>query len=141
SQSTAQSGAPGVSLLGRRRASPVPTSALPPFHAPYAAGFFGAAPPSPSPLPWPSPLRSRLGSPLSRLSAGPSFDAADFASCYGPVSCTLPLRARPRASTHRSLRTPTGCYKGGLVPPLAGLPPASRCRLQDAPRSEEPRAS
>ena len=66
--------------LGRRRVSPVPTSALPPFRALYAAGFFGAASPSASPLPWPSPLRSRLGSPLSRLSAGPSFDAAGFAS-------------------------------------------------------------
>jgi len=33
----------GSSLLGRRRVSPVPTMAVPPFHALYAAGFFGAA--------------------------------------------------------------------------------------------------
>src|SRR5439155_4209637 len=53
---------PGLSLLGRRRVSPGPTSARPPFHALYAAGFFGAAAPSASPLPWPSPTQPRLGS-------------------------------------------------------------------------------
>ena len=40
-----------------------------------------------------------------------------------------PRRARPRASTPRSLRTLAGCYKGGLAPPLTGLAPASRCEL------------
>jgi hypothetical protein len=38
-------------------------------------------------------------------------------------------RARPRASTPRSPRTPAGCYKGALVPPLAGLTPASHREL------------
>ena len=38
-------------------------------------------------------------------------------------------RARPRASTPGSPLTPAGCYKGGLVPPLAGLAPASRREL------------
>src|SRR5262249_15184600 len=41
-----------------------------------------------------------------------SFDAAGFASCCGPLACTLPTGARPRGSTPRSPRTPTGHYKG-----------------------------
>ena len=42
----------------------------------------------------------------------------------------LPIRkARPRASTPRSPQTPAGYYKGVLVPPLAGLPPASHREL------------
>jgi hypothetical protein len=43
SQSTARLSRPGVSLLGRRRVSPVPTSAVPAFRAHYAAGFLGTA--------------------------------------------------------------------------------------------------
>ena len=62
-------------------------------------------------------------------SGGFSYDAADFALCCGPEGCTLLSRARPRASTPRSPRTPAGCYKGGLVPPLAGLSPASHREL------------
>src|SRR6059058_5735784 len=53
------------SLLGRRRASPVPTTAVPPFRAPYAAGFVGAACPRASHLPWPSPNTPGLGSLLA----------------------------------------------------------------------------
>ncbi len=41
-------------------------------------------------------------------------------------------RARPRASTPRSPQTSAGYYKGDLVPPLAGLAPASHRELQDA---------
>src|SRR5206468_606490 len=73
-------------------------------------------------------LTPRLGSLLAPC--GENFhDAAGFASCCGPVSCTLPKRARPRASTLRSPQTSAGCYKGVLVPPLAGLPPASHREL------------
>jgi hypothetical protein len=72
----------------------------------------------------------------ARLPVGPlrekTFDAAGFTLCCGPVSCTLPRRARPRASTPRSPRTPTGYYKGALVIPLTGLTPASHRELQDA---------
>jgi Integrase core domain len=50
------------------------------------------------------------------------------------VSCTLPKRARPRAPAARSPRAPAGCYKGALVPPLAGLAPASHREPQDANR-------
>src|SRR5712692_5254564 len=102
--------------------------AVPTFHALYAAGFFGTAAPSSSSLPWPSPRPPGLGSQLI-LSEG-DHDAAGFASCCGPLACTLPdWRARPRASTPRSPQTPAGCYKGDLVPPLAGLPPASHREL------------
>jgi hypothetical protein len=48
----------------RRRISPVPHSAVQTFRSPCAGGFLGAAYPSSSPRPWPSPLSQRLGSPL-----------------------------------------------------------------------------
>src|SRR6266849_5052313 len=132
-------GTPRVSLLGRRRASPVSTTAVPTFHAPYAAGFFGAARPRSSPLPWPSSGYTRLGAQFAPHGAH-SFDAAGFASCCGPLACTLPKRARPRASTPRSPQTSAGCYKGDLVPPLAGLAPASHRELsgRDLPRATRP---
>src|SRR6266511_3158622 len=100
-----------VSLLGRRRVSPVPTTTFPPFHVPYAAGFFGAAFPSASPLPWPSPDRARLGSRLlpcghSITTRQTSLHAADWW-----VAPSL-KKARPHASTPGSLRTPVGCYRG-----------------------------
>src|SRR5690349_20290663 len=69
------------------------------------------------------------GSAPSCLLAEKTYDAAGFASCYGPVACTRPRRVRPRASTPTSRWTLAGCYKGGLAPPLAGLPPASRHEL------------
>src|SRR5882762_6250706 len=51
----------------------------------------------------------------------------------------LPVRkARPRASTPRSPHTPAGYYKGHLVPPLAGLPPASHRELQDTRAQRSP---
>ena len=40
-----------------------------------------------------------------------------------------PEEGSTRASTPRSPRTPAACYKGALVPPLAGLPPASHREL------------
>src|ERR1700674_3024639 len=94
-------GAVAISLSGRRRVSPVPTMALPPFRALYAAGFFGAAPPSSSPLPWPSPAYAGLGSRL------------------------VPLRGRHsrRGRLHVLLRT------GGLHLPSGGSSPYSDARV------------
>ena len=46
--------------------SPVPKPTVPTFRSPYTGGFFGAALPSSSRLPWPSPKRARLGSLLTR---------------------------------------------------------------------------
>ena len=75
------------------------------------------------------PIQARL--PVAPLRAvlsarQASLHAADqrFAPSDG-----RPPRARPRASTPRSRATPAGCYEGGSVPPLAGLPPASRRQL------------
>src|SRR5206468_825673 len=102
--------------------------AVPTFHALYAAGFFGAASPSSSPLPWPSSGYTRLGAQLAPCGVR-IHDAAGFASCCGPLACTLPKRARPRAPTPRSPQTPAGCYEGDLVPPSAGLAPASHREL------------
>ena len=46
----------------RRRISPVPYLAVQAFRSPYAGGFLGAAIPSSSPRPWPSPRFQGLGS-------------------------------------------------------------------------------
>src|SRR5207248_11233827 len=100
-----------VSLLGRRRVSPVPMMAVPTFHALYAAGFLGAACPRSSPRPWPSSGDTGLGSQLTPF-GGETDDAAGFASCCGPLACTLPNRAPPRASPPGFPRTPPGVYTG-----------------------------
>src|SRR5712692_10248324 len=63
-------------------------TAFPPFHVPYATGFFGAASPSASPLPWPSPPSCQARLPVGPLRAL-HYDAADFALCCGLVGCTF----------------------------------------------------
>src|SRR5579864_6359178 len=63
---------------------------VPTFHALYAAGFFEAAFPSASPLPWPSSKPPGLGSQLAPCGVG-NIDAAGFASCCGPLACTFPV--------------------------------------------------
>src|SRR6478736_4792175 len=63
--------------------------AVPTFHALYAAGFFEAASPSASPLPWPSSAAPGLGAQLVSFRRG-DHDAAGFASCCGPLACTFP---------------------------------------------------
>lgn len=70
---------PRPSLPVRRRISPVPCSAVQTFRSPYAGGFLGAALPSSSPRPWPSPNRARLGSLFVPAEAGMIYDAAGFA--------------------------------------------------------------
>jgi hypothetical protein len=70
-----------------------------------------------------APCWSLTGSPI---------DAAGFALCCGLAGCTFlregsTEKARPQASTPRSLRTPVGCYEGVLAPPSTGLAPVSRC--------------
>ena len=52
----------GPQRPGPRRISPVQRWAVWPFRSHYAGGFLGAAPPSSSHRPWPSPSRSGLGS-------------------------------------------------------------------------------
>ena len=48
---------------GPGRVSPVPAVTIRTFHALYAEEFFGAAIPGSTPLPWPSPIGTGLGSP------------------------------------------------------------------------------
>ena len=131
SRATSWVGFPVVSLPGcgypLGAVSPVPTLTVSPFHVPYAAGFVGAAFQALHPVRGLHPSRqARL--PVALLAEG-AVDAADFTSCCGLVSCTFLKKARPRASTPKSPQTLAGCYKGGLVPPLAGLPPASQREL------------
>ena len=133
SQSTPRVGTPRVSLLGRRRVSPVPTMAVPPFHVPLRRRVlrgciskrFTPSMAFASSVPGSAPGWSPCGQFFTTRQA--SLHAADW--WVAPSS----RRARPRASTPGSLRTLAGCYKGGLVPPLTGLSPASHRELQDAP--------
>src|SRR5205823_5776050 len=75
------------SPLGRRRVSPVPTTAVPAFRVPYAAGFVGAASPRASHLPWPSPNRPGLGSRL--------VPSRGFSSRRGRLRVMLRTAGRP----------------------------------------------
>src|SRR6478609_9045380 len=64
---------------GPGRASPVPAATIRTFRAPYAGESFTAAPSGSSPLPWPSPFATGLGTPLPHPSPGGSLnDAAGF---------------------------------------------------------------
>jgi hypothetical protein len=100
-----QGGSLRISLPGRRRVSPVSTTAVPTFHAPYAAGFLEAASPSPSPLLLPSPSAPRLGSRLPPCGENfttrqASFHTADrwLAPSHGGLDPTL---RRPGLPTRR----------------------------------------
>src|SRR6266542_4036627 len=110
SQATDSVGTRAVSLLGRRRVSPVPTTALPPFHVPYAA--------TPS-MAFARSCQARL--PVAPLRAFHN-DAADFASCCGPVGCTfLNEGSTPRFDARISPNA------GGLLQRLLG-PSSDRTR-------------
>ena len=125
------------------------------FHAcrhPYAERRIGCmSPVSPSPIPWPSPGRHKVGSSIirHRVLSGKLDDAAMFALCCGPRGC-LPscpgltwsyppaiedvyIRAFPRPSrlglesdmTTRRYRvsTVTGLSPAGTLPLQAARPP------------------
>ncbi len=105
--------------------------------------------------------------PLARLPLVPCLSRGEVtaqqdSSSYGPFTRSAPkgpsswrFDGRISPSAGHQLRgclatTPTGLTPAspsqlrrthGLVPPLAGLAPASRCELQDAQRSEGPRTS
>jgi hypothetical protein len=74
----------------RRRISPVPCSAVRTFRSPYAGRFFQAASPRSSPVPWPSPCRKGLGSASFLRERRTCYDAAGFASSYGPHARSTP---------------------------------------------------
>src|SRR6266498_2850734 len=104
-------------------APPVPAATFRTFHAPYAGRFLGVALPGSSPLPWPSPGLPRARLLLVRPKAGTN-DAAGFASCCGPLSCS-PRRAfdaglRPGPSPDRA----ASLLPGLLAATRTGLTPA-----------------
>ena len=117
-------------LLGRRRGSPVPTTAVPPFHAPYAAGCFGAACPRASPLPWPSPNTPGLGSLLAPeggfcSTRQASLHAADrwlapSQRGLGPALRRLGLPERRRAAPTVAWSLPWPDFHRQVVVSLAG---------------------
>src|SRR6266540_6799564 len=104
-------------------APPVPAATFRTFHAPYAGRFLGAALPGSSPLPWPSPGLPGLGSSSSAQRAGTN-DAAGFASCCRPLSCSprraLDARLRPGPSPDRA----ASLLPGLLAATRTGLTPA-----------------
>src|SRR6266496_1204259 len=104
-------------------APPVPAATFRTFHAPYAGRFLGAALPGSSPLPWPSPGLPRARLLLVRPKAGTN-DAAGFASCCGPLSCS------PRRAFDAGLRP--GPSPDRAASPLPGLLAATRTGLTPA---------
>ena len=78
-----------------RRASPVPRTAVRPFHAHLRRRVHRCPLLEPRHLPWPSPSRNGLGSPRPAC-GGWHFDDAcsGFAARCGPASCSTPLRTR-----------------------------------------------
>ena len=112
---------PDPRRAGPRRASPVPVTTFWTFHAPYAGEVHRHPLQVPRRLPWPSPNPIAARLPLVPASAGNLDDAAGFASCCGPPSCSAPLRlpaSRP---------TPEASLPGTLASPRTGLAPAG-CR-------------
>src|SRR6266496_5577800 len=104
-------------------APPVPAATFRTFHAPYAGRFLGAALPGSSPLPWPSPGLPRARLLLVRPQAGAN-DAAGFASCCRPLSCS------PRRAFDAGLRPDQ--LPGRAASLLPGLLAATRTGLTPA---------
>ncbi len=92
--------APDPAGSGPSRASPVPTTAFWPFHVLYAGGFLGTRSRFPGAFHGLRPIHtgSAPSLPAHRRSLD---DAADFASCCGPVSRSASLRPRPLDRSRR----------------------------------------
>jgi len=121
-------------IARRRRPSPVLISTLPPFRAPYAGGFVGAASPGASRRPWPSPTSTGLDSPLFPFRGW----------LYRRGRLRFMLRTGESLALHCGLchgaspgrLSPGGGHQlpGGLVPTRARLSLAGRCeRARDHP--------
>ena len=104
--------------------SPVPSSTFTTSRSPYAGGFFTAALPGSSPLPWPS-LRLTSSAPsFSRFRANISTlqDSLYVAGC-----CFAPSSRRATSLQHSQLPGCTGCLLRGLLSvTTTGLAPVSR---------------
>jgi hypothetical protein len=97
--------------------------ALPAFRSPYAGGFFEAAPPESSPLPWPSrslkrsaPACSPCGVNMSTLQD--SLDGTDY-------WVALPSQEDTALHHPQSPRSSGSLLRGSLAITTTGLPPVS----------------
>ena len=94
---------------GPGRASPVPAVTIRTFHALYAGEFIRAALPGSTPLPWPSPNGTGLGSPSNTSTTRQaSLDAADRSVAH-------PRRMLDAALRPRAFPPATGSLLPGLL--------------------------
>ena len=113
---------------GPRRPSPVPTTTFQPFHAPCAGRFLGTSSRTSGAVHGLRPRETGSAPPCPAHRAGVPNDAAGFASCCGPVSCSPPHRGfvaplRPPGSHPAS----GAALPRTLASPRTGLTPAG-CR-------------
>lgn len=78
-----------LSVMGR--VSPVPNHTFHTYRFLYTGGFFRAAFPVSSHVPWFSPICPRLNFPLFSFETFFN-DTAEFTLCYGLHDCSLPYR-------------------------------------------------
>ena len=113
-------------VVGHRpsETSPVSSSTFTTSRSPYAGGFFTAALPGSSPLPWPS---------LRMTSSAPSFSRyrANISTLqdllYATGCCFAPLSQGVTTLRHSQLPGCTGCLlRGLLIVTTTGLAPVSR---------------
>ena len=91
-----------------------PAMAVPTFHALYAAGFFGAASPSSSPLPWPSTSPPGLGSQLAPDTEwGISARQASLHMRIVQLLIRAILQASPPLTEATSPSSTTSCRRSG----------------------------
>ncbi len=110
-----------------REVSRVALMAVPAFRSPYAGGFFEAALPDSSPLPWPSRRMKRSAPACSPCGANIS---ALQDSLHGTDYRLAPLSQGDTALRHpRSPRSSGGLLRGSLAITTTGLPPASHQNL------------
>ena len=106
-----------------REVSRVALTALPTFRSPYAGGFFEAARPDSSPLPWPSRSLKRSAPACSPCGANMS-TLQD--SLHGTDCRVAPLPQGDTALHHpRSPGSSGGLLRGSLAITTTGLPPVS----------------
>jgi hypothetical protein len=129
-----QAGTLGPQTPGPRRISPVQRWAVWSFRSHYAGGFLGAASPSSSHRPWPSPSRSGLGSRSFLLSQACLRRVRRI-----PHRTDRPLARRPRrlchgASTLGSPLPPATSYGAAWPLPRPDFHRQVHRRLQDTHR-------
>jgi hypothetical protein len=118
---------PGAAAPRPREISLVAPMAVPAFRSPYAGGFFEAARPESSPLPWPS--RSLRRSAPSCSPCGANMSALQD-SLYG-TDCGVALLPQEDTALHhpRSPRGSGSLLRGSLAITTTGLAPASHRSL------------